>query len=178
MADVGYQYVNIDDCWTNARRTSSRPEPRVGPFRDAQGNILPNKYFPDMKALTDYIHSNGLKAGIYTSPGPLTCCGFAGSLPARGAGRQAVRRLGFRFPEVRLVLLWQHCRGQERPANAAEALHSDGRAAERATPRHRLQPLPVRHGRRLEVGRRGRRAELANRRRPGLRTALASSRSP
>lgn len=71
MADVGYQYVSIDDCWMNAAPDARRkPDPlRVGPFRDAQGNILPNKHFPDMKALTDYIHSKGLKAGIYTSPG-------------------------------------------------------------------------------------------------------------
>lgn len=75
MADVGYQYVSIDDCWMN---TANNPDPkRVGPFRDAKGNILPNKHFPDMKGLTDYIHSRGLKAGIYTSPGPLTCAGYA-----------------------------------------------------------------------------------------------------
>ncbi len=77
MADVGYQYVSIDDCWMNAPKHSDPL--RVGPLRDPQGNILPNKHFPDMKALCDYIHSKGLKAGIYTSPGPYTCAGFAGS---------------------------------------------------------------------------------------------------
>ncbi|MCX7670693.1 MAG: NPCBM/NEW2 domain-containing protein, partial [Anaerolineae bacterium] len=77
MADVGYQYVSIDDCWMNAPKHSDPM--RVGPLRDANGNILPNKHFPDMKALTDYIHAKGLKAGIYTSPGPFTCAGFAGS---------------------------------------------------------------------------------------------------
>ncbi len=77
MADVGYQYVDIDNCWANTR---NNPDPqRVGPFRNSQGNILPNKYFPDMKALTDYIHARGLKAGIYTSPGPTTCAGYAGA---------------------------------------------------------------------------------------------------
>jgi alpha-galactosidase len=77
MADVGYQYIDIDDCWSN---TQNNPDPkRVGPFRDAKGNVIPNKYFPDMKGLTDYIHSRGLKAGIYTSPGPLTCAGYAAS---------------------------------------------------------------------------------------------------
>ncbi len=77
MADVGYQFVSIDDCWAN---TKSNPDPkRVGPFRDAQGNILPNQYFPNMRAMTDYIHARGLKAGIYTSPGPLTCSGYAGT---------------------------------------------------------------------------------------------------
>jgi len=77
MADVGYQYVNIDDCWMNAPEHAD-PK-RVGPLRSKDGNILSNAYFPDMKALVAYIHSKGLKAGLYTSPGPLTCGGFAGS---------------------------------------------------------------------------------------------------
>ena len=77
MADVGYQYVNVDDCWMTA--PSHKDPLRTGRLRDAQGVLLPNKYFPDMKLLADYIHSKGLKAGIYISPGPLTCAGFAGS---------------------------------------------------------------------------------------------------
>lgn len=77
MADVGYEYVNIDDCWMNAPKNNDPL--RVGPLRDEQGNILPNRHFPDMKGLTDYIHAKGLKAGIYTSPGTLTCGGFTGS---------------------------------------------------------------------------------------------------
>ena len=81
MADVGYSYVNIDGCWQNASADAKHtPDPlRIGPFRDAAGNILPNKYFPDMGALTAYIHAKGLKAGIYSSPGPLDCAGDAGS---------------------------------------------------------------------------------------------------
>jgi len=77
MADVGYQYVSIDDCWMNAAK--QKDPLRVGPLRDERGNIVPNKHFPNMKAMTDYIHAKGLKAGIYTSPGPRTCAGFAGS---------------------------------------------------------------------------------------------------
>ncbi|HZT73085.1 MAG TPA: glycoside hydrolase family 27 protein [Terriglobales bacterium] len=65
MRAAGYQYVNIDDTWEGQR--------------DAQGNIQPNAKFPDMKALADYVHSKGLKLGIYSSPGPRTCAGFAGS---------------------------------------------------------------------------------------------------
>lgn len=77
MADAGYQYVSIDDCWMNAPEF---PDPkRVGPLRDEKGDIVPNQYFPDMKGLADYIHAKGLKAGIYTSPGPLTCGKFSGS---------------------------------------------------------------------------------------------------
>ncbi len=77
MADVGYEYVNIDDCWMNAPKNNDPM--RVGPLRNEQGNMLPNRHFPDMKGLTGYIHAKGLKAGIYSSPGTLTCGGFAGS---------------------------------------------------------------------------------------------------
>jgi alpha-galactosidase len=65
MKDAGYLYVNIDDTWEAGR--------------DAQGNIQTNSKFPDMKALAAYVHSKGLKLGIYSSPGPKTCGGFQGS---------------------------------------------------------------------------------------------------
>ncbi|HUL54142.1 MAG TPA: glycoside hydrolase family 27 protein [Opitutaceae bacterium] len=65
LAAAGYVYVNIDDTWEGAR--------------DAQGNIVPNTKFPDMKALADYVHQRGLKLGIYSSPGPKTCGGYEGS---------------------------------------------------------------------------------------------------
>jgi len=65
LKDAGYVYVNIDDTWE-------------GP-RDGQGNITTNERFPDMKAMIDYIHSKGLKFGIYSSPGPTTCAGYPGS---------------------------------------------------------------------------------------------------
>ena len=65
MSKVGYTYINIDDTW------------ELG--RDAAGNIVPNKKFPDMKALADYVHSRGLKIGIYSSPGPKTCAYYEGS---------------------------------------------------------------------------------------------------
>ncbi len=66
MKDAGYIYLNIDDTWESAHR-------------DAQGNIATNNKFPDMKALADYVHSKGLKLGIYSSPGPKTCAGYLGS---------------------------------------------------------------------------------------------------
>lgn len=65
MKEAGYQYINIDDTWEAGR--------------DAQGNIQTNKKFPDMKALADYVHSKGLKLGIYSTPGPNTCAGYEGS---------------------------------------------------------------------------------------------------
>jgi len=95
MADAGYQYVNIDDCWMNA--PNNKDSLRVGPLRDEQGNILSNYYFPDMKGLTDYIHSKGLKAGIYTSPGTLTCGGFAGAYQHEEQDARQFAAWGFDF---------------------------------------------------------------------------------
>ena len=77
MIDHGYTYVNIDDCWAVK---PGAPESELGGApRDAEGKVNPNKRFPDMKALADHIHALGLKAGIYTSPGPLTCGGHVGA---------------------------------------------------------------------------------------------------
>lgn len=65
MQAAGYRYVNIDGCWQGQR--------------DAQGFIRPNARFPDMKALADYVHRQGLKIGIYSSPGTKDCEGYEGS---------------------------------------------------------------------------------------------------
>ena len=99
MADAGYQYVNIDDCWMNAKGLSKyqTDAKRVGPTRDANGNIVPNAYFPDMKALTDYVHSKGLKAGTYTSPGEGTCAGFGGALGHEAQDAKQFADWGFDF---------------------------------------------------------------------------------
>ena len=93
MADYGYQYVSIDDCWAN--KPGSHDPALNGPDRDAEGAILPNRRFPDMRALTDYIHSMGLKAGIYTSPGPLTCGGFEGSYKHEDQDARQFSKWGF-----------------------------------------------------------------------------------
>jgi alpha-galactosidase len=77
LADHGWQYINIDDCWMIQR--DSKDAIVGGPTRDDCGRILANGNFPDMKALTDYIHGRGLKAGVYISPGPWTCQRFEGS---------------------------------------------------------------------------------------------------
>ncbi|WP_263383329.1 glycoside hydrolase family 27 protein [Granulicella arctica] len=65
MSKAGYVYINIDDTW------------ELG--RDSSGNITTNSKFPNMKALADYVHSKGLKIGIYSSPGPKTCANYEGS---------------------------------------------------------------------------------------------------
>ena len=63
----GWTYMNIDDGWEAAER-----DPKTG-------DIQPNDKFPSMNGLSDYLHSLGLKMGIYSSPGPLTCGGYLGS---------------------------------------------------------------------------------------------------
>jgi alpha-galactosidase len=95
MMDHGYQYVNIDDCW--AIRTDAKDPQQRGQPRDAQGRINGNAYFPDMKAMTDYIHAKGLKAGIYSSPGPLTCAGYTGSWQHEAQDAQRFAEWGFDF---------------------------------------------------------------------------------
>jgi alpha-galactosidase len=68
MKEAGYQYIVIDDCWQVSR--------------DEKGNIVPDgQRFPSgMKALGDYIHSKGLKFGIYSDAGEKTCAGRPGSM--------------------------------------------------------------------------------------------------
>ena len=75
LIDHGYSYINIDDGWSANRAGASQGTPP----RDAQGNIRPSQGFPDMKAMTTYVHSMGMKAGLYTSPSPLTCGKYEGS---------------------------------------------------------------------------------------------------
>src|SRR5580704_16786521 len=83
MKVAGYRYVNIDDCWQAGR--------------DAHGGIQPNAKFGDMKALVDYVHSKGLKIGIYSSPGPKTCGGYEGSYQHEEQDAQQYAAWGFDY---------------------------------------------------------------------------------
>ena len=65
LVDHGWTYINMDDRWEGRR--------------DAQGVIHSSAKIPDVKALADYIHGKGLKLGLYSSPGPLTCAGAVAS---------------------------------------------------------------------------------------------------
>ena len=80
LAAHGFQFVNIDDCWEGDR--------------DAEGNIETNQKFPDMKALADYVHSKGLKLGIYSSPGPKTCARYEGSYKHEAQDARSYARWG------------------------------------------------------------------------------------
>ena len=107
MRDAGYKYIVIDDCWQVSR--------------DAQGNIVPDpERFPSgMKALGDYIHGKGLKFGIYSCAGSLTC-----------QGRPASR--GYQFQDARTYASWgvdylkyDWCNSEEQNAKAAYKTMSD-----------------------------------------------------
>ncbi|MBN2520434.1 MAG: glycoside hydrolase family 27 protein [Bacteroidales bacterium] len=81
MKEAGYEYIVIDDCW------------QIG--RDSAGNIIPDPdRFPSgMKALADYIHSKGLKFGLYSDAGMTTCAGRPGSR-------------GYEFQDARTYASW------------------------------------------------------------------------
>lgn len=66
LANYGWNYINVDDGWQAAKRADN-------------GEILANEKFNDMTALGNYLHGQGLKFGIYSSPGERTCGGFPGS---------------------------------------------------------------------------------------------------
>ncbi len=96
LINHGWSYINIDDCWMRKLNLEKRDEVDYsskdwykslvsddavlgGSARDEEGNLVPNNDFPDMVALTEYIHNLGLKAGIYIGPGPWTCQGYVAS---------------------------------------------------------------------------------------------------
>ena len=121
LINHGWTYINVDDYWQN-HRDSTDPTLR-GKFRDADGNIVyPNSRFPDMKGMADYIHGLGLKAGLYSSPGPWTCGGCAGSWQHEEQDAQTYAKWGFdylkydwcsygdiaggKYPDAKNIPLW------------------------------------------------------------------------
>ncbi|KAL9315175.1 hypothetical protein ACSQ67_016176 [Phaseolus vulgaris] len=83
LSKLGYRYVNIDDCWAELNR-------------DASGNLVAKKStFPSgIKALADYVHSKGLKLGIYSDAGYLTC------------SKQMPGSLGHEFQDAKTFASW------------------------------------------------------------------------
>lgn len=73
--DVGYEYVNIDDCWAELKR-----DPKTNRL------VADRKRFPHgIKYIADYVHSKGLKLGIYGDVGTFTCGNYPGSLMPNGS---------------------------------------------------------------------------------------------
>jgi alpha-galactosidase len=102
LAAHGFNYVNIDDTWEAGR--------------DANGNITTNDKFPDMKALCDYVHSKGLKIGIYSSPGPKTCAGFTASYQHEDQDAASYAQWGFDY----LKYDWCSYQGVSGPKDAPD----------------------------------------------------------
>ena len=95
LINHGWTYINVDDYWQNHR--NSKDTTLRGPFRDTNGVIVPNSRFPDMKGMADYIHGLGLKAGLYSSPGPWTCGGCAASWQHEQQDAQTYAKWGFDY---------------------------------------------------------------------------------
>ena len=117
LDDHGWSYLVIDDFWAH-RPCETNDVRLIGAERSADGTILPNKKFPDMKALADYVHSKGLKIGIYSSPGALTCGKCTGSL---GHERQDARTFadwGFDY----LKYDWCYYRNFKKPESLSVAM--------------------------------------------------------
>jgi hypothetical protein len=83
LIDHGWTYINIDDGWEYTH--------------DKDGHILTNPKFPNMYSLCAYVHSLGLKMGIYSSPGPKTCGGYEGSYTFEEKDAQAYAAWGIDY---------------------------------------------------------------------------------
>jgi alpha-galactosidase len=97
LAAQGYTYINIDDAWEAGWRQGPNGRNDPAKARDANGEILANEKFPDMKGLVDYIHAKGLKAGIYSGPGNTTCQGLAASYSHEEQDARTWAKWGFDY---------------------------------------------------------------------------------
>jgi len=95
LIEHGWCYINIDDFWQN--KAGVKDPTLTGPARTADGRIVSNKRFPDMKGLADYVHARGLKVGLYSSPGPTTCGGCTGSYGHEEQDAKSYADWGFDF---------------------------------------------------------------------------------
>ncbi len=95
LINHGWTYINIDDFWNN-HRDSQDPSLR-GNLRDEDGYLVPNVRFGDMKELADYVHGLGLKIGLYSSPGPWSCGGCAGSYGYEKQDAETFVKWGFDY---------------------------------------------------------------------------------
>ncbi|MDD2599192.1 MAG: NPCBM/NEW2 domain-containing protein [Kiritimatiellae bacterium] len=96
LADHGWSYINIDDFWQTNPEAQDDPSLQ-GAARSADGTILPNKRFPNMRELADYVHNLGLKIGLYSSPGPTTCGGCIGSWQHEAQDARTYAEWGFDY---------------------------------------------------------------------------------
>ena len=136
---------------TCGRAADAHAAARSAAGRDANGDPTTNENFPDMKGLVDHIHSLGLKAGIYSSPGPTTCQGLGATYQHEEQDARAYARWGFDY----LKYDWcSYSRIAPNPTieDRKKPYRLMGDILQAAGPRHGLQHLPVRRGQRLGVG--------------------------
>lgn len=104
LGDYGWSYMNIDDGWESEDRLPD-------------GRITGNEKFPDLKALSEYVHGLGLKIGIYSSPGPRTCGGYLGSYQHEDLDAESYGKWGIDY------LKYDWCSyGQIKPSATGEEL--------------------------------------------------------
>ncbi len=114
MRDAGYVYVNIDDGWQGRR--------------DRRGRLRGNARFPDMPGLAAYVHSKGLKLGIYSSPGPWTCAHYPGSFRHEKQDAKTFAAWGVDYLKYDMCSYGNRLDkryGKPSPANAEERLRAD-----------------------------------------------------
>lgn len=97
LADHGWSYIVVDDFWQNNSERAKADPTLAGPGRQADGTIATNRRFPSMKGMADFIHARGLKAGLYSSPGPTTCGGCVGSWQHEERDAETYAEWGFDF---------------------------------------------------------------------------------
>ncbi|GGO48910.1 NPCBM/NEW2 domain-containing protein [Streptomyces lasiicapitis] len=101
LKEAGYEYVNVDDCWAAEKR-----DPATGRL-----TAHPERFPSGIKALADYVHARGLKFGIYTSAGTLTCARtMPGALDHEETDAQTFADWGVDY------LKYDNCNNQGRPA--------------------------------------------------------------
>ena len=97
LRDHGYTYVNIDEFWEVQNKADWDPKLH-GVERDpVTGRINSNQRFPDMKGFADECHKLGLKAGLYSSPGPTACGGCVGSWQHEKEDAERLAEWGFDY---------------------------------------------------------------------------------
>ena len=114
--DAGYKYVVIDDCWSLTER-------------DENGYLVPDpeKFPHGMKYLSDYIHSKGLKFGMYSCAGTRTCAGYPASFDHEFQDARTFASWGVDFLKYDFCFFPNFGNCQHRYLTMAQALRSTGR---------------------------------------------------
>lgn len=116
LKELGYEYVVTDDCWSEKRR-------------DADGRLVPSREkFPNgIKPVADYVHSKGLKFGIYSCVGTMTCGGYPGSYGHEYLDAATFAEWGVDFLKYDYCYRPKTSRGEDLYRKMALALKSSGR---------------------------------------------------